>query len=116
LCFRQPGAADHTVVFGTGGETIDGRLYVTTLSDLMRSDISSATPVAEEKGHGFVAPPVAVDITGDGFLDIIAISHASTITAIDGKNLQTLWQKKIEGTESRTKFAVGEVAEDDAIL
>ncbi len=115
LCFRQPGAVDHTVVFGTGGETIDGRLYVTTLSDLMRSDVSFATPVAEEKGHGFVAPPVAVDITGDGFLDIIAISHASTITAIDGKNLQTLWQKKIEGTESSNSFAVGHFTGDDDI-
>lgn len=107
LCFRQPGAADHTIVFGTGGETIDGRLYVTTLSSLMKGDVSSATPVVEETGHGFIAPPVAVDITGDGFLDIVAISHASTVTAIDGKSLQPLWQQKIEGTESSNSFAVG---------
>ncbi|HEY8510451.1 MAG TPA: hypothetical protein VIL31_00740 [Cyclobacteriaceae bacterium] len=113
LCFRQPGAADHMIVFGTGGETIDGRLFVTTLSDLMKSNVSSAKPIISEQGHGFIAPPVAVDITGDGFLDIVAISHASTVTAIDGKTLETIWQQKIEGTESSNSFAVGYFAGDD---
>jgi outer membrane protein assembly factor BamB len=113
LCFRQPGASDHTIVFGTGGETIDGRLYVTTLSDLMKNNVSSATAVVAETGHGFIAPPVAVDITGDGFLDIIAISHASTVTAIEGKTLQPVWQRKIEGTECSNSFAVGHFAGGD---
>lgn len=115
LCFRQPGATDHTIVFGTGGETIDGRLYVTTLSDLMRNNLSSAKVVVAESGHGFIAPPVAVDITGDGFLDIVAISHASTITAVDGKSLQPVWQRKIEGTESSNSFAVGYFTGDDDV-
>ncbi|MFO7256206.1 MAG: PQQ-binding-like beta-propeller repeat protein [Bacteroidota bacterium] len=113
LCFRQPGATDYTIVFGTGGETIDGRLYVTTLSDLMKSNVSSAKAVVMETGHGFIAPPVAVDITGDGFLDIIAISHASTVTAIDGKTLQHVWQQKIEGTECSNSFAIGYFAGND---
>src|SRR5690606_32181621 len=39
LYFQQQGSDDHTIVFGSGGETIDGKLYATTLSDLMKGDI-----------------------------------------------------------------------------
>ncbi|HEY4654135.1 MAG TPA: hypothetical protein VIH22_06455, partial [Cyclobacteriaceae bacterium] len=96
-------------------ETIDGRLYLTTLSDLMNKNISSATVIAAEEGHGFIAPPVAVDINLDGYLDIVAISHASRIMAIDGRTLKTVWQQKINGTESSNSFAVGYFAGGDEV-
>lgn len=115
LYFRQPGNGEHIIVFGSGGETIPGKLYVTTLPDLMKGDISSAKVIASETGHGFIAPPVAADLNMDGYLDIIAISHASSISAIDGKTLEPLWQQKIEGTESSNSFAVGYFSGDDEI-
>ena len=34
LCFAQPGSDDYLIIFGTGGETIDGNLYMGHLSDL----------------------------------------------------------------------------------
>src|SRR5690606_10469584 len=115
LYFQQQGSDDHTIVFGSGGETIDGKLYATTLSDLMKGDISSAKVLASEVGHGFIAPPVAADINQDGQVDIIAISHASSVFAIDGKTLEPLWQQKIDGTESSNSFAVGYFAGDDEV-
>ena len=34
LCFSQPGSKDLFLLFGTGGETIDGKLYLTTVAQL----------------------------------------------------------------------------------
>ncbi len=34
LCFSQPGSKEVFILFGTGGETIDGKLYLTTLPQL----------------------------------------------------------------------------------
>lgn len=113
LCFTQAGSQDLTVVFGTGGETIGGNLYLTSISDLMEKKLSDAKIIASEKGHGFIAPPVLADISQDGFYDIVAISHASTTFAIDGKDHKVLWQKTIEDTESSNGFAVGYFTEDD---
>ena len=84
VCFAQPGSDLMQIVFGSGGETISGSLYIVGLADLMANDISGAKVLVSETGHGFIASPVIADISGDGFYDIVTISHASGITAIDG--------------------------------
>lgn len=115
LYFEHPETGEHAIVFGSGGETIPGNLYITTLQNLMNRKLTEARVIATETGHGFIAPPVAADINLDGYLDIIAISHASSIFAIDGKTLEPLWQQKIEGTESSNSFAVGYFTGDDEV-
>lgn len=112
VCFAQPGSQDFTILFGTGGETIAGNLYMARLADLMDKKLSKAKIIASEKGHGFIAPPVLADISQDGFFDIIAISHGSTVFAIDGKSHTSLWQQIIPGTESSNSFAVGYFTDD----
>lgn len=114
LCFSQPGTQDFTIIFGTGGETIGGNLYLAKLSDLMEKKLSRAKIIASEKGHGFIAPPVLADISQDGYFDVVAISHGSTVFAIDGKDQKLLWQRNIPATESSNTFAVGYFT-DDAI-
>jgi outer membrane protein assembly factor BamB len=113
LCFAQPGSEEHHVIFGTGGETIDGHLYMVRLADLMDQKLSRAKIIASEKGHGFIAPPVLADINQDGAYDIVAISHGSTIFALDGKDQRLLWQQQIPNTESSNSFAVGYFTKDD---
>lgn len=113
LCFSQPGSNDFQIVFGTGGETIDGNLYVAHLSDLMSRSLSKAKIIASEKGHGFIAPPTLADISGDGNYDIIAITHGSNMLAIDGKSHKELWARRIENTECSNSFAVGYFTRDD---
>lgn len=113
LCFVQPGQTDYSIIFGTGGETISGNLYHAKLSDLVEHKLSNATVIASEKGHGFIAPPVLADITKDGFLDVVCISHGSNAFAIDGKDHRQLWKQTLKNTESSNSFAVGYFTDDE---
>ena len=113
LCFSQPGSKELSLLFGTGGETIEGKLYLTSLSQLLKKNLSSALVIATEKGHGFIAPPTLVDINKDGFIDIIAITHGSKALAIDGKDHHILWTRTFPGTECSNSFAPGYFTDDD---
>ena len=113
LVFEQPDNSEPLILFGSGGETFSGNLYLAKLSDLVNQKLSKSKIIASETGQGFIAPPVLVDINKDGFYDFVAISHASTIFAIDGKTHQPIWKNKIEGTECSNSFAVGYFNEDD---
>lgn len=103
----------NVIVFGTGGETISGNLYITRLEDLLNNDLSKSTLIAAENAHGFIAPPALVDINNDNVFDIIAISHAGTMFAFDGQNLKDIWQFKIPNTDSSTGLAIGNFNGDD---
>ncbi|MDN3686764.1 hypothetical protein [Cyclobacterium jeungdonense] len=104
---------DYRIAFGTGGETISGSLYLANLKDLMKNDLSKARKLVSESGHGFIASPVLVDLDRDGILDIVAISHSSSISAISGKTLDLLWEQNIPHTECSNSFAVGQFTDDD---
>ncbi len=101
------------IVFGTGGETFSGNLYITRLEDLLNNDLSKSKLIASEKSHGFIAPAVFVDITNDNVFDIIAISEAGTMSAIDGDNFENIWQFNIPNTETSTGLAIGNFTKDD---
>ena len=113
IVFQQPNDTEYYIVFGSGGEKISGHLFLTTLSNLMNNNISGASILASETGHGFIAPPSAADINKDGFFDIIAISHGSTAVAIDGKKQTTIWKQKIIDSESSNSFGVGQFTGDN---
>jgi hypothetical protein len=57
VCMPAPDG-NINVLFGTGGETIGGHLYHTTLKDIMQGDISNAKVLASSATKGFIAPPV----------------------------------------------------------
>lgn len=107
LYFKQPDGTEN-IVFGTGGETIDGNLYRCTLADLKNNDISQSIVIsADTSGHGYIAPSVAVDLNDDDYYDVVSISHGSHISAIDGKNNAILWTQNVPNTESSNGFSVG---------
>jgi outer membrane protein assembly factor BamB len=95
------------VFFGTGGETIGGHLYRTTLADIMKGDISHAKILATSEKKGFVSSPVLVDINKDGVRDIIDNAVEGKMQAIDGATGSVLWQISFPYTEAYTMPAVG---------
>ena len=106
VCFEQKDG-NIPVLFGTGGETMDGHLYQTTLRNIMQGDISTATVLAYSEKKGFVASPVLADITNDGIKDIIINAVDGKMMAINGANDSLLWQVYFPGTEAYTVPAVG---------
>ncbi|MEQ9380485.1 MAG: PQQ-binding-like beta-propeller repeat protein [Imperialibacter sp.] len=112
IAIPNKGGEDRTIIFGTGGETIGGNLYATTLSDVMREDLSSARRLASSPDKGFIAPPVAVDLTGDTLLDIVAISVAGDVLAFEGERFEPLWTTTLPDTEAYSSLAVGYFTED----
>jgi outer membrane protein assembly factor BamB len=101
------------VIYGTGGETIGGSLYRTTLSEVLNQDLIQSTKLAEGLGKGFIAPPVLVDITLDGTLDIVVNSVDGRMLAFDGATNQLLWERKISNSEAYTTPAVGYFNNDE---
>lgn len=112
VCFTQPGSETLNILIGTGGETLDGSLYLTTLAALKAQQLSSAQRLASEQGHGFIAPPVVMDLTGDGHHEVIVASHASKVMALDLRAGTTLWEQQFPQMECSNAFAVGQFCGD----
>jgi len=98
---------DMNVIYGSGGETIGGHLYVTRLSDVMKGDISGSVELDSSETKGFIAPPVWIDITNDKVPDIIANSVDGRLLAYDGSTYKKLWQVYMPNTEVYSSIATG---------
>lgn len=110
--FNQDGTKE--IIFGTGGETITGALYISDEKALLNNDISGARKLMEiDNGHGFIAPPIITDITADGIKDIIALDHGGVVAAFDGSNFQKLWQTIIDDVELNAQPSVGNYNGDE---
>jgi outer membrane protein assembly factor BamB len=106
---------DYEVIFGSGGETIGGNLYVTKLSDIMAGDISNAILLDSTPNKGYIGPPAWVDITGDNNRDIIANSVDGRLLAFDGVTKNKIWEVSIPGTEAYTSIAPGHFNDDSTL-
>ncbi|MCY7352769.1 MAG: PQQ-like beta-propeller repeat protein [Cytophagaceae bacterium] len=103
---------EYRILFGTGGETIGGNLFVGTLKNVLSGDLSSSVKIATSPDKGFIAPAAWVEINGDGVPDIVANSVDGRLLAFDGKTLKPLWSVKMEGTEAYSSIAVGRFTDD----
>ena len=95
------------IIFGTGGETVPGNLFVGTIGMILKGDLSKATHIATGPKKGFIAPPAWVDPNSDGVLDIIANSVDGRVLTFEGKSLHALWQVSLPRTEAYTSMAIG---------
>ena len=109
---QTPDGQDHEIIYGTGGETLGGNLYVTTLSDVMKGDISNSIKLDSSENKGYIGPPTWMDITGDNVRDLVANSVDGSLMAFDGVTKKKIWEVTIPGTESYTSIAPGYFNED----
>ncbi|XP_076457343.1 uncharacterized protein LOC143291388 [Babylonia areolata] len=110
--YRQ---ADGTqvVLFGTGGETHGGSLWVITLDHLKEGRIDMARAIYTDRQKGVMTPPVLVDVTGDGTVDIVMNPFNSSVIALDGRTYSLLWNRSFPLSESYSTPGAGYYNEDD---
>lgn len=109
---ETPDGKDHEVLFGTGGETIGGNLFIGYLSDIMKGDLSGAKLLDNSKSKGYIGPAVRVDVTEDGITDIFACSVDGRLIAYDGNGHERLWEVNVPDTECYSSVAVGQFTSD----
>jgi outer membrane protein assembly factor BamB len=107
------GSDDYKIVFGTGGETVGGHLYLTTLSAVLRGDISEAVLLDTSPKNGYIAPVVWIDINGDNNEDIVANAVEGKLVAFDGNTYQQIWSVKVPNTEAYSSIAPGYFTDDE---
>ncbi|WP_114749461.1 outer membrane protein assembly factor BamB family protein [Pleomorphovibrio marinus] len=99
--------SDTEILFGTGGETLGGGLYVTNLDAVIQGDLSGAKQLAYSEEKGFIAPPIWVDLTGNNELDVVAAGVDGTCYAFEGGTKRKLWELAIPGTEIYASPGIG---------
>lgn len=102
-----------TVIFGTGGETIGGNLFVTSIAEIKSGDLSRSIKLCSSETNGFVGPAVWVDITQDGIHDIVANAADGRLLAFDGDTYKLIWSVNMPDTEAYSSIAVGNFIDDD---
>jgi outer membrane protein assembly factor BamB len=100
------------LILGSGGETIGGALWISTLQDFLIQNSIEATLVYHDSQKGFIQPPVLTEITNDNIIDIIIPAFNGKIIAINGSNLSTIWHVDLPGYELYTGLSVGNFNSD----
>jgi outer membrane protein assembly factor BamB len=100
------------VIFGTGGETIGGSLYVTSIAEIKSGDLSKSIKLATGEKKGFVGPGAWVDINEDGHHDIIANSVEGSLLAFDGITHKLIWAVTVPDAEAYGSVAIGYFNDD----
>lgn len=113
LIHQFAGDAEPSIIFGSGGETRSGSLYITSLSALLNNDISNARVLYTESEQGFIAPPILLDLQGDGRREIVAISHKGNLFSFDSSTDSLLWTIELPGYEANNSPCPGFFNKDD---
>lgn len=110
--FNEKKPLSSKIIFGTGGETVKGNLYVGTLEMVVKNKLTDAVLIDSSKNKGFIAPPAWVDLTNDTQKDIVVASVDGRLMAYDGVSYKKLWQTPLEGTEAYSSMAIGHFNKD----
>ncbi|GAB4425800.1 MAG: hypothetical protein OHK0039_43600 [Bacteroidia bacterium] len=87
-----PVAPQPLIVFGSGGETLPGGLYVAPLADLLDGRFDSARCLARGDTRGFIAAPTLADTDGDGAVDLLVQAYDGSVWAFDGRSQALRWR------------------------
>jgi outer membrane protein assembly factor BamB len=107
------GTSSPSILFGTGGETRSGKLWRTTLDDVLAGDISGATILVEVTGKGVIAPPALADFDDDGRLDVVVATFDGRLITLSGADDTVLSEVTFDGTETFSTPTLGYFDDDD---
>ena len=100
------------IVFGTGGETIDGALLQVPLKKLAQGNISKSELIARDKMKGYILNSLLADLNRDGTADLVTVGMSSAIVALDGANFKPMWEHSFEGYECYVTPSLGQMTRD----
>ena len=110
--FDEKNPLNSKLIFGTGGETIKGNVYVATLDMVFRNKLSEATLLDGSLSKGFISPPAWVNLTDDQQKDMVIAAVDGRMMAFDGISNKKLWESRVEGTEAYSSMAIGHFNQD----
>ena len=95
------------ILFGTGGETLGGSFWATTLDELLNNDLSNSIQIATDSTTGYIAPASANVNENTGYIDFIVQSFGGSITKFNGNDFSVAWNKDFNNTESSAQPVIG---------
>lgn len=101
------------VVFGTGGETIGGSLFIAPYDKFARKGkLKKPKTLFSDSVKGFILNSVVTDINNDDEVDIITASMNGVISAADGVSGEKIWSRSFPGRECYVTPSLGKFNED----
>lgn len=100
------------IIFGTGGETVRGRLWALRTDDLHLGFMNRAQILLDDSLKGMIASPSLADLNGDLVPDLVVPELNGRLTALDGVNFGTLWSIDFPGYEMYTAPCIGQFTGD----
>jgi hypothetical protein len=116
ICIDCDTNENPTIIYGSGGETRPGHLYICKLADLKNKNLKHSIAVDSTKNKGFISPPILANFNKDGVLDIIYSNAEGGTKLIDGTNYKQIWQVKVDNAEIYSQPAVGYFTGNDDVL
>lgn len=107
LVVNDFGTGELWAVYGTGGETLPGGIWRTSLSDILAEFPDNSQLLHQSDSNGYVAPPALADLTGDGIMDVIANNHAGHIAAVNGATGSLIWERLVVNGETSPSPCIG---------
>lgn len=116
VCFDCETNNNPTYIFGSGGETISGHLYLAKLSDLKTGNLKNAVILDSTLKKGYEAPPVLADFNQYKQLDILFNTAEGKTILLDGKSRKPIWAVKCDSAETFSQPAIGYFTGNDRVL
>ncbi len=116
VCFDCETNINPTFLFGSGGETHSGHLYISDLNSLKNKELNTAKVISTSINKGFIAPPILAHFNNDKKLDIIVNQVDGTTKIIDGASYKTKWEVHCDASEVYSQPAIGYFIGNDKIL
>ena len=85
------------VVYGTGGETLPGSLFMVPLDSVLAGTLDDQVElIAPIADFGCIAPPAYADFDGDGALDMVVNPFDGRLIVLSGATAEVLWERATE--------------------